>query len=78
MCGDSVDSEGDRMKVYLVRKNGRYLDSMFSATGMDTAPTLQRCAIFIGRESAQVVAERCGGEVVGAIRTTDNKLEVLS
>lgn len=66
------------MKVYLVRKDGRYLDSQFGMCGMETMPTLRGTRCFINHDYAQVVAERCGGEVVEAVRTADNKLEVVS
>lgn len=66
------------MKVYLVRKDGRYLDSQFGMRGMETKPTLRGSRKFITPEYAQVVAERCGGEVVEAFRKADDTLDVLS
>lgn len=66
------------MKLYVVRKDGRYLRSMFGGFDMETKPTATRVATFIKREYAQAVAEGFTGEVVEVKRGKGAELEVVS
>ena len=66
------------MKLYVVRKDGRYARSMFGEFGMQTKPRVGECATYMYLYAAEYVAERLNAEVIEVKRGKGAELEVVS